>query len=447
MVANPTQVSAIHSDVLTKPNEAVLVARQKGKLELPVPEKLDQRTTSSTLAAHPITPIPSGQYIDSLKDKDDSLNMSHKSEKVDRRTTSYTPATPGQPITSVPTTQYIDSLKDNDDLLSMSHNPVSSYDNFVGSRSIGVEREPVPVVETEFQKVCSDISEQHRDSLSLNGASNTVTSLRDAFVSREHSELRSHVQSKVAGSTSSEFEDDLLSFNVQRMKDPEVVSHRSDLPSLSQSFNHTSRILSANVRVDPLNVNNKIVDKGSLSKVYNTPLSSNGYTYNTENLASRFTKLDNGKNNSYMPSDGGKHAVDDIGESSIISNILSMDFDSWDDSLGSPQNLAKFLGEAENKQGPHGVSASWKVQTSNQSRFSFAREDNEVPKFEPSLSNFGLSLDNHHSFENGFVSNGDYFLGKSNNLSSLNAEDPGNFANIHSLGSNRFPGQPSHIYL
>ncbi|KAL8115637.1 hypothetical protein AgCh_022224 [Apium graveolens] len=451
VVANPTQVSAIHSDVQKKPNEAVLVARQKVKLELAVSEKVDHRTTSHTLTTpgHPVTSIPSVQCIDSLKDKDDSPNMSHKSEKVDCRTTSYTHATPGQPVTSVPITQYIDSLKDKNDLLNMPHNPVSSYNNYDVSR-IGAEKEPVPVLETKFQKVCSDmqslridgprlqrcISEQHRDPLSLNGASNTVTSHRDAFVSREHSELRSHEQSKVAGSTSSELEDDLLSFNVQRIKDPEVVGHRSNLPSLSQSFNHKSRILSANFSVDPLTVNNKTVDKSSLPKVYNIPSSSNGYT---EILASKFTKLDNGTNNSYMPSDGGKHDTDDIGESSIISNILSMDFDSWDDPLSSPRNLAKLLGEAENKQRPHGASTSWKVQTSNQSRFSFAREDNEMPKFEPSFSNFGQSVDDYHSFGNGFSSNGDYYLGKSNNLSSFNTEDPGDFANNNTLGSNKFP--------
>lgn len=68
-----------------------------------------------------------------------------------------------------------------------------------------------------------------------------MTSCRDAFVSREHSELRSDEQSKVAGSANSEFEYDLLSFNFQRIKDPKVVSHHNNLPSLSQPFNHTSR--------------------------------------------------------------------------------------------------------------------------------------------------------------------------------------------------------------
>lgn len=43
-------------------------------------------------------------------------------------------------------------------------------------------------------------------------------------------------------------------------------------------------------------------------------------------------------------------AARDNGESSIISNILSMDFEPWEDSLTSPQNLAKFLGDNTDNQ-------------------------------------------------------------------------------------------------
>ena len=254
VVASPTQVSIIHSDVQKKPHEAGL--RQIGRPELAVSEKVDLQTASYTLAipGHPITYVPTTQYVDPLKDKNDSLNMSHKSEKVDH-TSFYTPAILGHPVTSGPSIQSIDSVKDKDESLNMSHNLVNSYDKFDRSRNLGLEREPIPVAETEIKKVCSDmpslridgprlqqcISEKHTDPLSLNGALNAVTSCRDAFVSREHSELRSDEQSKVAGSANSEFEDDLLSFNFQRIKDPEVVSHHNNLPSLSQPFNHTSR--------------------------------------------------------------------------------------------------------------------------------------------------------------------------------------------------------------
>ncbi|WOG86722.1 hypothetical protein DCAR_0205940 [Daucus carota subsp. sativus] len=373
-----------------------------------------QQIAGATYDPHPrsgsVLPPPADEFYPLLGIFFSPPNSS-SGRSVDH-TSFYTPAILGHPVTSGPSIQSIDSVKDKDESLNMSHNLVNSYDKFDRSRNLGLEREPIPVAETAIKKVCSDMPSLHP--LSLNGALNAVTSCRDAFVSREHSELRSDEQSKVAGSANSEFEYDLLSFNFQRIKDPKVVT---------------------NFRVDPLTVNNKIADMGSSSNVDNIPLNSSAYT---KNPASRFTKLDNGYNNSYMLSDGWKHAIDDVGESSIISNILSMDFNSWDDSSGS-RDLAKLLGEAKNKQGTQGVSTSWKVQSSNQSRFSFAREDSEVPKSEPSLTNFGRALEDHHSFGNGFVSNGDYYLGKSNDLSP--AKTSGNFANIHALGSNKSPGQ------
>ncbi|KAJ1395105.1 hypothetical protein SESBI_33632 [Sesbania bispinosa] len=71
----------------------------------------------------------------------------------------------------------------------------------------------------------------------------------------------------------------------------------------------------------------------------------------------------------------GSDVAIDKGESSIISNILSMEFDAWDDSLISSNSLAKLLGDnTDNQNGPLKKSSSWKVQ-SNQSRFSFARQE------------------------------------------------------------------------
>ncbi|KAL0418153.1 UNVERIFIED_CONTAM: hypothetical protein Sradi_1228800 [Sesamum radiatum] len=84
----------------------------------------------------------------------------------------------------------------------------------------------------------------------------------------------------------------------------------------------------------------------------------------------------------------------DMGESSIISNILSLDFESWDESLTSPQKLAKFLGETDKQQGAFGVPVSRKSQNSSQSRFSFAREE---PTSQ--ISDFGQSID---YFDKGF---------------------------------------------
>ncbi|KAL4587608.1 hypothetical protein LXL04_000480 [Taraxacum kok-saghyz] len=102
----------------------------------------------------------------------------------------------------------------------------------------------------------------------------------------------------------------------------------------------------------------------------------------------------------------------DIGEDSIISNILSMDFDPWDESLTSPRNLAKFLGKSDNNN-----KQPRKAQNSNQSRFSFARQDDDQ---EPSYGDFGLEYKNSNSNNgiydgNGFSSFTNHFPMSENN--------------------------------
>lgn len=65
----------------------------------------------------------------------------------------------------------------------------------------------------------------------------------------------------------------------------------------------------------------------------------------------------------------------DMGESCIISDKLSLDFDPWDDSLSSSaNNFAKLLCETELQDDSFKLSSSWNLQNCNQSRFSFARQ-------------------------------------------------------------------------
>ncbi|XP_042046950.1 uncharacterized protein LOC121792860 [Salvia splendens] len=76
----------------------------------------------------------------------------------------------------------------------------------------------------------------------------------------------------------------------------------------------------------------------------------------------------------------------DMGETSIISNILSIDFDPWDESLTSPPNLAKLLGENDKQQGSFGFQGSRKNNTSTQSRnsnqISFGHEFSDSNSFQ-----------------------------------------------------------------
>lgn len=67
----------------------------------------------------------------------------------------------------------------------------------------------------------------------------------------------------------------------------------------------------------------------------------------------------------------------DLGESSIISDILSLDLDTWDKSSSSSPSLAKFFGETDEQNCPLKLLSPWKPQNS-QSRFSFARQEDFV---------------------------------------------------------------------
>ncbi|KAK1285194.1 hypothetical protein QJS10_CPB20g00359 [Acorus calamus] len=90
---------------------------------------------------------------------------------------------------------------------------------------------------------------------------------------------------------------------------------------------------------------------------------------------------------------GNKTFGVDTGEDGIISNILSMDFDAWDDSLTSPHKLAKLLNETNKQNGLLNVSGLQNKQSNSQSRFSFARHGNgnQVSQLDNSYDDTGYS--------------------------------------------------------
>ncbi|KAL6630599.1 hypothetical protein ACP70R_028450 [Stipagrostis hirtigluma subsp. patula] len=76
-------------------------------------------------------------------------------------------------------------------------------------------------------------------------------------------------------------------------------------------------------------------------------------------------------------------------ESRIISDILSSEFDPWDDSYSAANNFVRMLRESENNDTPYTVS-SWKSGiNSKESRFSFARQDNQANFLDSSFRNCG----------------------------------------------------------
>ncbi|KAK1562837.1 hypothetical protein Q3G72_017776 [Acer saccharum] len=80
----------------------------------------------------------------------------------------------------------------------------------------------------------------------------------------------------------------------------------------------------------------------------------------------------------------------DMGESSIISKILSIDSDVWEDSLTSPQSLVSLLSENDKQHGSLKFPSLLKESDGRQSRFSFARQEdfsNHLSHLEHSLGN------------------------------------------------------------
>ncbi|PKA51909.1 CCR4-NOT transcription complex subunit 4 [Apostasia shenzhenica] len=73
------------------------------------------------------------------------------------------------------------------------------------------------------------------------------------------------------------------------------------------------------------------------------------------------------------------------GESSIITNILSLDFDPWDDSVSLANNFSKLLGKDEEQDGSFKLSELLSTKHTNQSRFSFARQENQSELVESSI--------------------------------------------------------------
>ncbi|XP_062011575.1 uncharacterized protein LOC133728181 isoform X1 [Rosa rugosa] len=275
-------------------------------------------------------------------------------------------------------------------------------------------------------------------------------------VTREQSNWLS--ESQPLPSISSEVEEDVLSFDNQRLKDPEVsrAPYLSSLPNAVHVPNHSRSPLlpsegygAVYSSADRLFVDNKIRDSSLLSST-NIPVQSNGYH---ENFVSSSSGLERPLEHSFLNRNEslGKHGrrflgdanpdfsnAVDKGESSIISNILSMDFDTWDDPITSPQNFSKFLGESDRRSGAQKVSSSWKVPNNNQSRFSFARQEdsrNQAFDLQSSQNVIGRLSQNqaqNQGFHHGYSENRDLCLdnfGIGNGFPSSTFEDSENHAN------------------
>jgi CCR4-NOT transcription complex subunit 4 len=122
----------------------------------------------------------------------------------------------------------------------------------------------------------------------------------------------------------------------------------------------------------------------------------------------------------------------DMGESSIISNILSLDINAWEDSLTSPHTLVKLLSENGKQHGYIKSPNLPKAQDKNQSRFSFARQEdvlNQVSALENSLGST-RHLPDEYVASHDFMEKKDPCIDTYQNI----------FSSSSSLQSDKFPG-------
>ncbi|KMT02154.1 hypothetical protein BVRB_9g207330 isoform C [Beta vulgaris subsp. vulgaris] len=292
-----------------------------------------------------------------------------------------------------------------DKQLNSEHSEVSipnglSLDNFLSSRNQGSQWH-------DSKKL-----QEHLSSTT----SKATTSVDSLTAPRERSELRSDTQNMT-----SETEDD---FNNQRLRDA-IVVNQTALPTSSPLHllshlmvplqPHADVDCAVNYTINPPIVN-RITDDSLATDVSSASVASNGFLDRFVSQDSS-SLLKSGQGNYVGRFDGEFANVDsqpamDMGENNIISNILSLDLDSWDDPLTSPQNLAKLLRENDKQEGPVKMAGSWKGQNSNQSRFSFARQEdsrNHLFNIEPSLGNIGQA-GNNSSFGHEFLGNRDPYL-------------------------------------
>ncbi|KAK1373637.1 RNA recognition motif-containing protein [Heracleum sosnowskyi] len=383
------------------------------------------------------------------------------SDADQQRKPSNTSAMIGHSINQVISSQISTPPLKVDGSMSMPADIVKSVDSRGQSCVINPERDSHVRVESKVQELCSDKLSlkietqglQHRDTdyrefSQSHTPTKAASTSKDTIAPRDRSEFRLESQLHVVETDSSEVKNDLLSSDIQSFWNPESVSCTDNQPNLSQILDGSRAFYLQDAYNSP-NVNVDSQPNKFSAQEYNIPVLSNGYS---EDRARSLTDLNSSdKNSSYAaPNEsrtmslgryGGElvncesFSDNDMGESRIISNILSMNFDSWDDSLASPQNLAKLLGETDKHHGSLGVSSSRKVQNNNQSRFSFAREEDQTFNYDPSFTGFDQTP-RIQSFTNGFKDNGNFNASEiSNGLYTLGGQQPGNFASIHSHNS------------
>ena len=212
----------------------------------------------------------------------------------------------------------------------------------------------------------------------------------DAHVSGKLSDWRLGLQKQVLSSSGNVIEDALAANDDQR----QILSTATNLSSLSSYKTYSSNLTSSsqNSEVDDkrFSADGDFRIMGAKMNRDHEPLFLNGHK---EEIPSSFVKSERVfeyPNITYTEKEMCSSGFDNISdiertanadeeEENIVSKMLSPDFDPWDNSWSSANNFAKLLAQMNNNQeGSSKQSSSWKPQNPNQSRFSFARQENQA---------------------------------------------------------------------
>ncbi|OMO67561.1 hypothetical protein CCACVL1_20453 [Corchorus capsularis] len=462
-VANTSQVSTLHSDFIKKPLEEIHAIHIKGKHDLLKPLQQNAGLDSQTPAVEkPTSPdgVSASKSLNSQLSCPPSSNYSDQGTNIPSTVTSSTFDQVGQSFISssekegnvCATDGKVQSLCSDMSTLTLDRNILNGHSGVVRPSSSTSDHGSSSSPSSQGLQQC--YIEQYREPLNSATTGRSVTSPNGVCISKEHSEWRTDTQTQAIANSSSEVEEDILSFDSQRLKDPEVVSRSSYVPnspsslhlsnhSRSHSLQHSEAFGAVNLNTDTLFVDNKVSDSlrlhgpsvSSLSNGYPENYLSSGIGSDITAEGSRLLPIEGrGRQMGRFFCNAESNAAKDTGESSIISNILSLDLDTWDEPLTSPQNLAKLLGDNEKQQANYlKLSSSWKApNNNNQSRFSFARqEDSRYYPFdvESSFNVFGQMQRNRPSSQD-FAESRDLYLNKlgiPNGFSSSNFEDSDSF--------------------
>lgn len=348
-------------------------------------------------------------------------------------------------------------------------NASNIVDSSAASSGLISDKDPAGYMDNNMENVRS-----HLISLSIKEnqhlQNNNVEHIRELSICQTSGEVRNitgevHIGSvqsdsrpEVTKVDSPELDDDLLSFHNQRIKDPEIASSRapdfSDALILKHSDYKSPAVDNAG-GLTSIGFDRQIVD-GSGNLMVSTSNIPSMYLENTFNSGAQDSNLFLRKEKMsqlgrYESQVGGGATATDMGESSIISNMLSLDFDSWDESVTSPQNLAKLLGDTDRRQGSFGAPGSRKAQNSSQSRFSFAREEdvmNRIPNSEQSFDYHEQAF-KQRLFQHNFSGSNGHLekFASTNGLPFSNGTEQDYFANnLSHFSSNKFSGKLVEIY-